>query len=136
MFCPQRYNNFNSPIAGYNQRSDHTLTDIRGLSDQLQSRSAGVTQLLYDLSWICTFSPNRGIFCASGRPSIGKLLRRNTASLSIHLLILARDVLCGNRPISSIKVLKVSIARSADYRSTRSSQQVKQVRPVRSRNGR
>ena len=57
MFCPQRYNNFNSPIAGYNQRSDHTLTDIRGLSDQLQSRSAGVTHLLYDLSYICTIPP-------------------------------------------------------------------------------
>ncbi|MEG4322927.1 MULTISPECIES: hypothetical protein [unclassified Microcoleus] len=32
--------------------------------------------------------------------------------MSIHLLILARDVLCGNRPIGSIEVLKVSIARS------------------------
>ena len=48
-----------------------------------------------------------------------------TASLSIHLLILARDVLCGNRPISSIEVLKVSIARSAEYRTTISSKKVK-----------
>ncbi|MCC3415020.1 MAG: hypothetical protein JGK24_08855 [Microcoleus sp. PH2017_29_MFU_D_A] len=41
-----------------------------------------------------------------------QLLRRNTAILSIHLLILARDVLCGNRSSRSIEVLKLSIARS------------------------
>ncbi|MBE9185186.1 hypothetical protein IQ270_10775 [Microcoleus sp. LEGE 07076] len=32
----------------------------------------------------------------------------------VHLLILARDVLCGNRSICSIEILRVSIARTRD----------------------
>ncbi len=87
-------------------------TDIWGWPTDNTGGEVRVTQLLYHFSKTGTFWAERGIFWASCRPSRSQLLRRNTAILSIYLLILARDVLCGNRSINSIEVLKVSIARS------------------------
>lgn len=115
------------------------LTDIRGGQTDNTGGEVRVTQLLYHFSETGTWGAERGIFYASCRPSRSQLLRPNTAISSIHLLILARDVLCGNRSSGSIEVLKLSIARSAVSQHNIAGQYLappaQQVRPVREGTG-